>query len=246
MDLDFYQDLEELFHEYKAAGQILTLTDGQKEKINKVEFNYELFRYDFDLTCRFIYFLCRLERFKYSSTYVTLLKYVMVLSTFLKNNTTTKLSSKSESFLVDTTDSLVSDFRIHLQVLPDYVSARSFDSGKMLIAFAVVNIHEIVGISRTVPRNAPVFFFLCNEADLVPSETSLINTVSGMSDYEIVGDAMDETVASSAFKKYSQQPRPFYKKAFENQKLLFSGGLLSLGFMVLIVVSEYCIGRFFP
>lgn len=244
MDLNFFLDFEELLNEYNSEGEVLKLTDEQKDTIKKTEFDYELFRYDFDMTCRFIYLLSRLDRFKYSATYVILLKYVMVISTFLRNNTTTRLSPENEAYLIKATDSLVADFRINLQILPENVSDKMYDTAKIFIAFAIVNIYEVVGVTRASPRNAPVFFFLCNEADLVYSESSLITFASGMSDFKYVGKALDETVDSSAFKKYSQQPRPNYKKSFENQKLLIYGSILLLLLVILIAASELTLRYF--
>lgn len=244
MDLNFFLELEELFGEYTASGQILTLSEGNKLTIETTEFDYDLFRYDFDMCCRFIYLFSKLERFKYSSTYVTLLKYVMVLSSFLKNRTSTKISPKNEAYLAKATDSLVADFRINLNVLPEYVTGKMYDTGKMYIAFALVNIHEVVGNTRTVPRNAAAFFFLCNEADLVPSESSLISSALWMKDYKEVGDAMDETVELPAFNKYTQQPRPRYRKSFENQKLLVYGSAAFFSMVILMGLTEFLISHY--
>ena len=233
MDLEFFLKLEELCNEYNATGQVLSLSEEHRESIKSIKFDYEIFRFDFDLTCRFIYFLSRLERSKFSSTYGILIKYVMVLSTFLKNRTTTKLSTKNEAYLTKATDSLVADFRMNFTYI---FSSKMYESARLFIAFSIVNIHEVVGISRTAPRNPSVFFFLCNESDLVSAENALIRVSFWMSDFKIVGIAIDETVESNAFKKYSQQPRPKFRQSFENQKLLIFGGF-SLLFLFFIIFS---------
>ena len=177
------------------------------------------------MCCRFIYLFSKLERFKYSTTYVTLLNTSWFFHPSWRIEQARNYRQRTRAYLAKTTDSLVADFRINLNVLPEYVTGKMYDTGKMYIAFALVNIHEVVGNTEQSHETPQPSFSLCNEADLVPSETSLIGSALWMKDFKEVRDAMDETVDLPAFKKYTQQPRPRYRKSFENQILLVYGSM---------------------
>lgn len=238
---DFFLLIENDLNRYSTGDNVYTLTETQKENILNLQLDYNIFRNQFDLTCRFICLFSRLERFRYSKVHIFLVKYIIILSSFLKNRTSTKISPASEAFLAMATQNIVNDFRINLSILPDYVTVKMYDCAKLLMAFALINIHEVVGISKNTPRNGSAYFFLCNEDDLNSVEGALFNYSLNFPDFLELGTAMDETRDSRAFKKYSQQPRPHYKRAMETSKLISYGTYFALGFFILCVALEYII-----
>ena len=64
-----------------------------------------------------------------------------------------------------------------------------------------------------------------------------------MKDFNEIGIALDETVDSAAFKKYSKQPRPLYKKSFENQNLLVFVSHSFIVVAILMSLIEYSIHK---
>lgn len=244
MDLTYFLDLEELFLEYTSAGQVLHLSEDQKRKIKSSKFDYEVFRYDFDLTCRFIYFLASVEKRKYSLTHCTLIKYVFNLSTYLKNRTSLKISPKNESLLLKATETLASTLRIDFSTLPESVKVNNFDSARIFIAYALVNIHEIVGVSKTAPTNSAAYTFLRHEINLQTCESLLIIFVTKFDDYAETAKCLDETVGRKAFLKYTKEPRPDYKQSINNRLLLIFGYISFLLLLLLVTGTEFVLGRY--
>lgn len=243
-DFVFFLELEEILHNSSSTLNILTLTEDQKSKILSSKLDYNIFRYDFDLNCRFICLFSRLERFRFSKVYIFLIKNIMILSSFLKNRTTPKVTQKNEVYLYSASENISNDFRISLLDLPEYVTVKMHDSAKLLIAFSLVNIHEVVGVTNSAPRNTRAFFFLNDENNLGPIEDSFFGYASNFGDFIELGNAMDETKDSSAFIKYSQQPRPSYRKGLENNNLISYGAYFSGFFVFLGVVCEYIFSKF--
>jgi hypothetical protein len=244
MDFAYLLKLEELFIEYTSAGQTFHISEEQKKWIKSSKLDYEVFRYDFDLTCRFIYLFASLEKRKYSLTHCILIKYVFNLSTFLKNRTSLKISPKSESLLVKATENLVSTLRIDFSSLPDSVSTNNFDAARIFIAYALVNIHEIVGVSKTALTNPAAYMFLRNEMNLQTCESILIIFVTKLDDFSETSKCLDETVGRKAFLKYTKEPRPEYKKSIYNRILLIFGLICGLLLIFIIIGTEFILGSY--
>ena len=242
-DLTFFLELEELYNEYNTVGQILKLNDDQKYRIKRSKLDYDIFRYDFDLTCRFISFFTGLERDKYTKSYLILIKYVFIFSTFLKNRTNLKLTHKNENLLTKATENLSSTLRINYSSLANDISYNNYDLGRYFIAFALVNIHEISGVSKLTPVNSAAFVYLCNERDLESHEPAVVMFAGQCHDYEQLGRSLDETIGSKAFLKYTKQPRPDYKQAIENRILLNFGIYSFLAFVFLIISTELTLSK---
>lgn len=244
MDFAYLLKLEELFIEYTSAGQTFHISEEQKKWIKSSKLDYEVFRYDFDLTCRLIYLFASLEKRKYSLTHCILIKYVFNLSTFLKNRTSLKISPKSESLLVKATENLVSTLRIDFSSLPDSVSTNNFDAARIFIAYALVNIHEIVGVSKTALTNPAAYMFLRNEMNLQTWESILIIFVKKLDDFSETSKCLDETVGRKAFLKYTKEPRPEYKKSIYNRILLIFGLICGLLLIFIIIGTEFILGSY--
>lgn len=228
----------ELEREFSNNNNEIQVSEAQKKNLLKAEFNYEMFRYDFDLSCRFIFFLTRLERDKFSNLHVILLKYCFVLSTFLKNRSSTKLKLKNESLLERAADILAADSRILLSSLPSKVDAYSYDAGMMFITFALVNIYEIIKGTKSSNTHGAAHAFLCNDFSLQASEISLTNYSSRMADFEIVGESFDQTVASKAFKYYNTESRLEYRYSFTSKHLLWFCIYTGIVWVLMIVFTE--------
>lgn len=244
-DLDFFFDLEELFNEYTASGQVLKLTKDQRNRIKNSKLDYEVFKYDFNLVCRFIAFFSFLERKIYSKTHVTLMKYVFIFSSFLKNRATLEVSFKNEILLSKAIQILTSALRTSLSALSSYnIKTEFYDAGKIFISYALVNIHEISGITKMTPINSAAFSFISYEVDLQICEPTLIIIASKFNDYDQISKSLDETVESKAFAKYSKQPRPVYKDSIEKRILLIFGIIALVSLITLIVLTEIILSKF--
>ena len=238
LDLNYFLELEAISREYAAERQIFALSDHQKEDLLKAEFDYEYFRYDFDLTCRFICFFSRVEKEKFSKLHILLLKYIFVLSSFLKNRISTKLTQKNDIFLEKATEILSSDSRISLPSLSEDIKNDIFDSGKMFISFSLVNIYEITRGVKTSPTHPAAYTFLCNDFILTLAESSLVTFSYSISDFQQVGDSFDETVALTVFKKYNREERIKFRKSFETKNFHRFCLKLFFALVCLIIVTE--------
>lgn len=243
-DLDFLLDLEELFNEYTASGQVLKLNKNQRNRIKNSKLDYEVFKYDFNLTCRFIAFFSVLEKKIYSKTHVTLMKYVFIFSSFLKNRNSLKLSPKNEILLSKATENLSSTLRTSYSALSADIKTEFYDTGRIFISYALVNIHEISGITKMMPINSAAYSFISNEDDLQICEPTLIIVASKFNDSDQISKSLDETVESKAFAKYSKLPRPVYKDSIENRILLIFSIIVLVSLITLIVCTEIILSKF--
>lgn len=241
--MEEYSKLEEALHERTIQNRAFILNDDQKKVIKKAPFDYELFMYDFDKTCRYLDVLSRLEWTNFSYTQTKLLKYVFILSTFLKNRTSTKITREHEIFLERTRKTLGSILSASLFSVPDNSEARYYDSCKIFASYALVNIYECVGITKTAPIHREAREFLASEKKLITAESSLITYVvwNCSEDFKFLGNALDETVLSVAFKKYNTFPRLEYSDSFEKQMLFVFYMYSAAGLVVFCVFIEYAV-----
>jgi hypothetical protein len=244
-DLNFFLELEELFNEKMAAGQVLNLNKSQRKRIKSSKLDYETFKFDFDLNCRFIAFFSGLEKKIYSKTHITLIKYVLIFSSFLKNRISLKLSAKNEILLEKATQNLTSTLKIHHSTLSSDIKTTFYDAGRILISFALVNIHEIYGISKSTPINLAARNFLNNEDEIQICEPSLVMITSKFNDFDHISMALDESVGSKAFSKYSKLPRPVYKESVEDRILLIFGIIAIISFIAVIICTEIILAKYF-
>ena len=230
-DLNFFLELEELFKEYATVGQVLSLNENQRNRVKSSKLDFDVFKYDFDLTCRFISFLSALEIKKYSITYTILVKYVFIFSSFLKNRTSLKLSAKNEILLTKATENLSSTLQIRF-------SNQSTDiqtAARVLISFALVNIHEICGITKLAPVNLAAKNFISDEVELESCESSLVMIASNFNDFDQIHKSLDETVRSKPFLKYTKLPRPVFKELIEDRILLIF--TLTVFFIIIALIT---------
>ena len=242
-DLNFFLEIEELFKEYATVGQVLSLNENQRNRIKSSKLDFDVFKYDFDLTCRFISFFSALETKKYSKTYATLIKYVFIFSTFLKNRTSLKLSSENEILLTKATENLSSTLQIPFSHTYHCFKTSYYEEVRVLISYTLVNIHEICGITKLAPVNLAANNFISKEVGLQNCESSLVIFASKFNDFEQIYKSLDETVLSKPFLKYTKLPRPDYKELIEDRILLIFTSIVCLIIFVLTISTEYIFFR---
>lgn len=239
--LELFFKLEASLNECEITNKPFILTKDQAWEINRTYLDFELFKYDFDLTCSFIGLLSRLEKNNFTLTQVKLVKYIFILSNYLNNSTSTKISSENQFLLERAKDFLgtivsISSFSLSIKEFNEIY----FDSCKILAAFALVNIHECVGIKKAFPIHRGAQDFLNNEIKLNSAESNLVSYVfwNCPDDFALLGSFMDELVASETFKKYNTNPRLNYRKSFEKQKLfVFYMFMASFTFITCVLVE---------
>lgn len=242
MDLDYFFELGDRLNGREAASVSTDsefISENEKEEISKIIFDYDIFKYDFDLTCKFLHILCRLEKEKYSKFHLLLLKHIFILSTFLKNKTTTKLSAKNENFLQKVNENLT-----HILFSKNIIaSTKIYDTCRSFAAFSLVSIHELVGITKNLPTNnlATEYFTF----EIKTAEKLFISVCSDFSDYLVVAEALDEIVKSSYFSKYNKvkEIKPDFKKKIETHLTYIFTAYIVLISLVFVIISELCLAR---
>ena len=242
MDLDYFFELSDRLDQMEASSVSTDsefLSENEKEEISKISFDYDIFRYDFDLTCKFLHILCRLEKQKYSKFHMFLLKHIFILSTFLKNKTTTKLCAENQNLLQKVNENLTNILFLKSIMAPPKI----YDSCRSFAAFSLVSIHEIVGITKNLPTNhlAAEFFTF----EVKTAEERFVSVCSDFSDYLVVAEALDEIVKSSYFSKYNKvkEIKPKFKKKIEKHLIYVFTVYVVLISVVFVIISEFCLSR---
>lgn len=245
MDLDFFFELDDRLYQHEASVpsssslELDLITEAEKKEISKMTFDYDLFRYDFSLTCKFMDILCRLEKKRYSEFHLLMLKHIFILSTFLKNRTTTKLFSKNENFLLKVNEHLTFVLSLKSIVVPYKI----YDTCRSYAAFSLVNIHELAGITKNVPTNRLASEFFTFE--IKSAEKFLISRTSDFKDYLEVAKALDDTVESSAFMKYNKvrEIKPDFKKQIEKHLICVFIAYTAIISIVVLTFAELGLAR---
>jgi hypothetical protein len=229
--LDFLTQLEQrLNHQHNN----FSLSDEEKDEILGTKLDYGSFRTDFDLSCRFIYIACHLQKGeRFSKTFNRLMEHVLIVSTFLKNRTSPKLSTENEIYLSKASELLTIILtNAHDTTMPSYCSTSAFDCVRIFMAFSLINMHEIYGITKSIQVNQAAHTFIRFDLDMC--ENSLKGySLFHLSDFKETGLALTETTTSKAFRKYSQFVQLKYLREFENHRILW----LCIVFIVLLVIA---------
>lgn len=240
--MELFDELERSLNEASSSYRTFELTVEQKRAIKRTSFDYEPFRYDFDKTCRFIDLLAHLDHENFSDTQIILLKYILILSTFLKNRTSTKVSHENEILLESAKKALSS---ILSATVPQDQSLSNVS--RLFACFALVNIHECVGVSKANPTQREALEILSNHLLMEAMESSLINKIFYYyrRDFQLLGTAMDETVTTEAFKKYTSAPRSQYRSNLEGRMLFIFSFQMFMSAFIFCCAVEVFVGIIF-
>lgn len=239
MDINFFYDLDEIISQTGPSS----LTQEKKEEAAAQPFDYDLFKYDFSRSCKMIRILAQIEPTQYSKECLVFSKHIFILTSFLKNRNSIKISHVDELALLKTTNILETRIRSQdFRSLPD-VNLNIVHTCRCFLALSLALIHELVGISSTLPRNrAAVPYFTYEMAN---SDGAVVSCIaSSFKDSDFIGEILDEITSSAVFRKYCIESVPIYKSAIESSILVKFGIICLVSILLLTLITEICIKNF--
>ena len=241
MNYSYFDSLEARILFSQNTRKPLVLSKYDETILVQTVFDYERCRTDFDLTCRYInIFSSLVSRIKYNHTNLAILSHLFILSTFLKNRISSKISDhnisilkKALNFLDENFSTVVSDSMLY------NFDTDLYDSSRLIMALTFINIYDSSAAFKKSALSPLIASYFRNVDSVALHLDSTCKYFAVYSkNLNFMAEAFEFSTESQFFSKiYSGQPLRFKKIAASIRTFYLSVAFIAGMFIILFFLK---------